>query len=120
MFPGIDGFHWTAQHVIFLGLFFSVLVVVATTFSAALVRSYAAADDRQVDRIRWLTDFEDLPARDRRCRRQLTGELIHRTCPNAFRCAECDAFQASRRTTSSSDIGDTFGLDYRANRLYHR
>ena len=37
MFPGIDGFHWTAAHLVFLSIFFAVVVtIVATVVSAAL------------------------------------------------------------------------------------
>ena len=36
MFPGIDGFHWTIGHVVFLSLFFVVvLTIFATVVSAA-------------------------------------------------------------------------------------
>ena len=28
MFPGIDGFHWTAGHIIFLSLFFAVVMTI--------------------------------------------------------------------------------------------
>jgi hypothetical protein len=31
MFPGIDGFHWTVGHVLFLSLFFAVALTIATT-----------------------------------------------------------------------------------------
>ena len=36
MFPGIDGFHWTVGHVVFLALFFAVvLTILMTVLSAA-------------------------------------------------------------------------------------
>ena len=28
MFPGIDGFHWTVAHVVFLSLFFAVVMTI--------------------------------------------------------------------------------------------
>jgi len=39
MFPGIDGFHWTAGHIIFLGLFFAVVVTLLMTIASALWRT---------------------------------------------------------------------------------
>jgi len=35
MFPGINGFHWTVGHVIFLGAFFTVLIIIGTTLVRA-------------------------------------------------------------------------------------
>jgi hypothetical protein len=119
MFPGIDGFHWTAQHIIFLAVFLGVLVVIASTVAAAAARSFAGLTPQKADRIRWRSDFEDLPARDRKCRRQIAGEVSQRVCPNAFNCGECTEFMATHRDVAA-DVGDTFGLDYRPSRLYHR
>src|SRR5689334_12190180 len=39
MFPGVDGFHWTAGHLIFLGVFFSVVIVIAGTVLTASIRA---------------------------------------------------------------------------------
>jgi hypothetical protein len=36
MFPGVDGFHWTAGHIIFLCLFFAVVLTIAVTVISAL------------------------------------------------------------------------------------
>ena len=39
MFPGIDGFHWTVGHVLFLSLFFVVALTIATTVLSAVLRT---------------------------------------------------------------------------------
>src|SRR5437762_1611397 len=38
MFPGIDGFHWTLGHVLFLSLFFAVPLPILVTFASAASR----------------------------------------------------------------------------------
>ena len=35
MFPGIDGFHWTLGHVLFLSLFFAVALTILITVASA-------------------------------------------------------------------------------------
>ena len=39
MFPGIDGFHWTVGHVIFLSLFFAVVATILATLVLAVLRT---------------------------------------------------------------------------------
>ena len=75
-------------HFIFMGAFFAVLTVVATTLLFALWRSRRAMP--QAEKIRWHSDFHDLPSSDRVCRHVLTGEFRSRECPNAFDCRLCE------------------------------
>ncbi|HEY1339322.1 MAG TPA: hypothetical protein VGF59_17535, partial [Bryobacteraceae bacterium] len=75
--------------VIFLGAFYTVVVVVATTVLSAAWRSRRDLRAQEAESIRWHSDFHDLLARDRVCRHVLTGELRARECPNAFDCREC-------------------------------
>ena len=89
-FPWNYGFHWIAGTMIFMGAFYTVLVMVATTVISAVVRARGALWRRKVEEIRWHADFHDLPARDRACRHVLTGEFKQRECPNAFDCRECE------------------------------
>ena len=97
MFPWNYGFHLEHRHLIFMGAFYTVLVVVATTLLMPLWRSHRALGKRQVESIRWHSDFHDLPSADRVCRHVLTGEFQRRECPNAFDCrAVRDARQAGR------------------------
>ena len=90
MFPWNYGFHWSAASYIFLGAFYTVLIVVASTLLAAALRSRRALRAKLVDRIRWHSDFHDLPEHDRVCRHVLSGEFKSRECPHAFDCRECE------------------------------
>ena len=70
-------------HFIFMGAFYSVLAVVATTLLFALWRSQRAM--RQVEEIRWHSDFHDLPPADRVCRHVLTGRIPQPRMPARLR-----------------------------------
>ena len=39
MLPGIDGFHWTVTHVVFLTLFFAIVVTILATLVFAVLRT---------------------------------------------------------------------------------
>jgi len=90
MLPWNYGFHWSGGTLIFLGAFYTVLVVVATMLVFAALRSRRALAARKAEQIRWHSDFHDLPAADRVCRHVLTGEFQSRECPHAFDCRECE------------------------------
>ena len=101
MFPWNYGFHWNAASHIFLGAFYTVLVVVATTVVSAVLRSRRDLRARTRPRqIRWHSDFHDLPARDRVCRHVLTGEFSQPRMPQRVRLPPLrDARQADRACT---------------------
>ncbi len=56
MFPGIDGFHWTVTHVVFLALFFAVVMTIVATVVSAAVRT--ARDFRTNKAIRVVLEGE--------------------------------------------------------------
>jgi len=126
MFPWNYGFHWTAGTIIFLGAFYTVLTIVFATLGRAAWRSWRDMRLEKAESIRWISDFHDLPAGDRGCRHELTGEVRQRKCPNAFDCRICDthpAFLARNpppEMDSSSSGTDIYGLPFPADRLYHR
>src|ERR1039458_5869620 len=68
MFPWNYGFHFGPASYIFLGAFYTVLIVVATTFVNALWRANRDLSKGKVEDIRWHSDFHDLSAADRTCR----------------------------------------------------
>ena len=124
MFPWNYGFHFGAGTYIFMGAFYTVLVVVATTLLNALWRSHRDLSKGKVEDIRWHSDFHDLSAADRTCRHVLTGEFPSRECPNAFDCRECETHAklvamhplgAGRRSRS-----EIFGMSFPLDRMYHR
>jgi glycine cleavage system H protein len=125
MLPWNYGFHWSAGTIIFLGAFYTVLVVILSTLANALWRSWRDVRFEKAEALRWMSDFHDLPARDRSCRHELTGDVKVRKCPHAFDCRICELhpkFMArqrpeSRQTPPESEI---FGLPFPLDRLYHR
>ncbi|HLK67720.1 MAG TPA: hypothetical protein VKU19_30020 [Bryobacteraceae bacterium] len=124
MLPWNYGFHWSAASYIFLGAFYTVLVIVATTLVIALVRSRRELRANAVDRIRWHSDFHDLPEQDRMCRHVLTGEFKSRECPHAFDCRECETHPKllAKRPLPAVDEAeeDLFGMSFPLDRFYHR
>src|ERR1019366_4485429 len=84
MLPWNYGFHFGAASYIFMGAFYTVLLVVATTFLNALWRTNRDLTKGKAEDIRWHSDFHDLSAADRSCRHVLTGEVKSRKCKLAF------------------------------------
>jgi glycine cleavage system H protein len=121
MFPGVDGFEWTAGHLIFLGVFFSVLIVIATTVVTASIRAGRDGHARTIENLRWQSSFHDLPARDRACRHELTGEFKQRTCKLKFDCRQCETHA---KLVAKHPVGpgepSVFGLHFPLDRMYHR
>jgi len=123
MFPWNYGFEWNTSHVIFLGAFYTVLVVVATTVVSALVRARRDLRARRDEDIRWHSEFEDLPAADRACRHVLTGEFKRRECPNAFDCRKCETHARlieNRPVVAEEGEDEIFGMAFPLDRYYHR
>jgi len=128
MLPWNYGFHWNSGTLIFLGAFYTVLVVVATTLVRAALRAHRDLAVHREESIRWHSDFHDLPAADRVCRHVLTGEFKHRECPNAFDCRECQTH--AKLITRHPLAGGTdqpkdaeeeiFGMEFPLDRFYHR
>lgn len=125
MFPWVYDFRWTAGHVIFLCVFFSVVIVIGTTVLAALLRTIRDVRRRSTDAIAWHTDFNDLPLAARACRHELAGDVKRRTCPNGFDCRACTTHPQllARRTTSTNHLPSeesVAGLAMPLDRMYHR
>ena len=124
MFPWNYGFHFGIASYIFLGAFYTVLVVVATTILNALWRSHRDLSKGKVEDIRWHSDFHDLPAADRTCRHVLTGEFQSRECPNAFDCRECETHAKlvalHPPAAAAEHEAEIFGMSFPLDRMYHR
>ncbi|MFL6442312.1 MAG: hypothetical protein ACJ713_00750 [Candidatus Sulfotelmatobacter sp.] len=119
MFPGIDGFHWTLGHVLFLSLFFAVaLTILITVASAAWRTSRDFRSDRAID-LWWRSQFADLPVSDRRCRHELAGRVLSRTCDNAFDCRHCEKYSQFAVLPATGNIG-SLGLNFAEDRYYQR
>jgi hypothetical protein len=124
MFPWNYGFHFGIASYIFLGAFYTVVVVVVTTVVNALWRARRDLGKGKLEDIRWHSDFHDLSAADRACRHVLTGEFKHRECPNAFDCRECATHAklvaVHPPAPASSAEDEIFGMSFPLDRLYHR
>lgn len=129
MFPFVYGFTWDTGNIIFLGLFFSVVVVIGTTVGIALRRSLNDFKLHKQEAIRWESDFHDLPVAARKCRHEFTGEFKQRTCDNRFDCRDCVTHAglvahhpAESVMISGGEEGSQklFGFEMPLDRLYHR
>ncbi len=119
MFPGIDGFHWTVGHVLFLSLFFAVaLTILATVVSAVWRTARDFKSHRAID-LCWKSEFAELPISDRSCRHELAGRVISRTCDNAFDCRGCGKYSQFAVLPATGNLSP-LGLDYSKHPYYHR
>jgi glycine cleavage system H lipoate-binding protein len=119
MFPGVDGFHWTAGHVVFLCLFFAVALTILITVSSAALRTAKDLRDHKAIDLCWRADFAELPEADRRCRHELAGRVISRTCDNQFDCRHCENY-SHFAVLPATGYAPGLGLDYPNDRLYYR
>ena len=119
MFPGIDGFHWTIGHVLFLVLFFAVALTIAITVIRAAWRTARDFRTHRAAELCWHVDFAELPIAERRCRHELAGRVMSRTCDNAFDCRSCEKYSQFAVLPSTGDVG-TSGLNYSEDLYYHR
>ncbi len=127
MFPWVYEFRWTTGHLLFLGIFFSVLLTIGLTVVRAAWKTYRDFQDQKQEHLSWKADFEDLSPLARSCRHEISGKVRRRSCPNEFDCRVC----ANHRVTAGrlpsagpparrgADAGFC-GLDVPLDRLYHR
>jgi hypothetical protein len=119
MFPGIDGFHWTIGHVVFLSLFFAVVSTIFATVVSAAWRTLCDLRTNQAIELCWKLSFAELPECERRCRHELAGRVISRTCDNAFDCRHCSKYSQFAVLPARAPV-HTLGLNYSGDRFYHR
>jgi glycine cleavage system H lipoate-binding protein len=125
VFPFIYEFHWTPVHIIFLGIFFSVAILIVTTVSLALLRAFRAFQQQHQEAIQWEVEFEDLPAVARTCRHQIAGEIAHRTCNHEFDCRSCAVHPTflAKNAPALAPVGSAeslYGFTMPLDRYYHR
>src|ERR1039457_5458131 len=130
MFPWNYGFHFGAASYIFMGAFYTVLLVVSTTFLNALWRTRRGLSEGKAEDIRWHSDFHYLSAADRSCRPALPGKFTTRKCKHAFDCRQCKthakliAMHPPVHAAVSGDAADSdaeiFGMSFPLDRMYHR
>ena len=118
MFPWVDGFHWTATHIIFLSLFFSAMLIILSTFVRGIWRAYSDFCAHRVTAMCWRENFNELPEADRHCRHQLAGRVDSRTCDNAFDCRGCPNYANFAGLPAS--VPGSAGVSFSNKLLYHR
>ena len=119
MFPGIDGFHWTFGHVLFLSLFFAVVLTILATVISAVWRTTRDFRSHRAIEFCWKSDFAELPVSDRRCRHELAGRVTSRVCDNAFDCRHCSEYSRFAVLPAAGNLRAQ-GLEYSQDRYYHR
>ncbi len=124
MFPWVYGFEWHAGYLIFLGVFFTVAVVVVSTVMLALFRTFRDFRQGRAAQLQWASNFHDLPPQHRACRHALTGELEGRVCEQNFDCRECTMHASLLAKQSSAPAccqeSEIFGMPVPLDRYYHR
>ncbi len=119
MFPGVDGFHFTFGHILFLSLFF---VIISTIFITVVVAVRRSVDDFRTPRAMdfcWHEYFSEMPPSQRRCRHELAGRVISRTCDNAYDCRHCEQYARFAVLPASGSVS-ALGLQYSEDCYYHR
>ncbi len=125
MLPWNPDFIPATSTYLFLGAFFAVVAVVATTLGVAALRAFRDVSRGRAATVRWLEEFEELPEEARACRHALTGELPGRICPRAFACSGCERHarlvaERSGDPAAAPPADSLFGFDFPSDRLYHR
>lgn len=119
MFPWIDGFHWTAVHIIFLTLFGLALLTIGSTVLAGLWRTRKEFATKRANQAYWHGIFAALPQAERHCRHQFAGRVAVRVCDNAFDCRTCPNY-AKFAESPAKVASMTVGVPYSDRLLYHR
>ncbi len=125
MFPWVYGFTWSTGNLIFLGIFFTVVIVIGLTLGLSVLRSLRSAQSNEIAHIRWKSEFHDLPAAARTCRHIFAGDTRERTCAHDFDCGTCTAHRHIEELRRSGRIvlhrpAGSGGFSVSSERLYHR
>ena len=128
MLPTAYEFHWDTGHIVFLGVFYSVLTVVMSTLIIASLRARRDMQKRREGDIVWHESFAEMSTERRHCRHEFDGTFDAKVCGHEFACGNCEQHRAlaaaaggddtaSRTTTPAGPAAPAAQPD---NRLYHR
>jgi glycine cleavage system H lipoate-binding protein len=122
MVPWVYEFHWTAFHITFLLIFFSVFATVAVTMIIAFRRTQKDEQLNRMESIMWHSDFADLSPSMKVCRHELSGDVKHRVCDNGFDCRSCALHPqlSSRQSRTPLVQFEVYGFSMPPYRLFHR
>jgi Glycine cleavage H-protein len=119
MFPWVDGFHWSAGHIVFLSLFFAVVLTILVTLASALWRTASDFRTHHATEMCWRTNFAELPEAERHCRHEFAGRVPSRICDNAFDCRQCLKYEEFAALPAKAPSKNA-GVNYSEELLYHR
>jgi glycine cleavage system H protein len=119
MFPWVDGFHWSPNHIVFLSLFGAVVLTILATLTRAVWRTASDFRSHRAAGMCWRLNFAELPEAERACRHQLAGRVAHRTCDNAFDCRHCAKYEEIAALPAKA-LPQEVGVDFSDDLLYHR
>jgi hypothetical protein len=124
MFPWNYGFVLDKGHIIFLGVFYTVVLVVIGTLLVAALRTLRDMRRNRASSLVWHADFEELPRSERPCRHAFTGELPGRVCEFAFECGQCEKHHSLAMhdfpELLPGVIDDSLGIEIPLDRYYDR
>jgi len=129
MFPWNYGFVWDKGHIIFLGVFYTIVLVVLATLLVAAWRTLRDLRANRGPAITWHEDFEDLPRAERACRHACSGELPGRVCELGFNCGKCETHarlvsllesRGAAPELMRNVIDESLGVPLPLDRYYHR
>jgi len=122
MLPTAYEFHWDTGHVVFLGVFYSVVVTVLSILVYTALRGRGDLKGQRTPAIAWEETFHDLPADRRACRHAFDGPAAGRVCHHCFDCATCAGhpeFTAIGRSLQAPQPPDP-GVPMPSDTFYHR
>lgn len=128
MFPWVYDFKWEPAHLVFLGVFFTVLFTLISLLVLAMMRTVGTLRKETAEVIRWTEDFHALPVSSQACRHELTGRVEKRNCTRGFDCRSCENHKTlgtastgqSATDAEGSSATDILGFHMPIDRLYHR
>lgn len=122
MLPTAYEFHWDIGHLVFLGIFYTVVATVLSALAVAFYRGLRDLNRRNAVAIEWEENFHDLPPERLRCRHAMDGSTPCRTCQHGFDCGSCPGHREFMEAGGPAATGETaqLGLDVGDRRLHHR
>ncbi len=104
MLPTAYEFHWDTGHIVFLGIFYTVLVVVTTTVIIASLRARRDMRKRREADIAWHESFAELATERRHCRHEFDGTFDAKVCGHEFACGNCEQHRALAASSGGGDV----------------
>lgn len=127
MLPTAYEFHWDTGHIVFLGVFYSVLTVVMGTLVMAALRARRDMNRKREADIAWHESFSELASERRHCRHEFDGTFDAKVCGHEFACGNCEQHRALAAAAGGCDTAGPAKAPAAAapaapadTRLYHR